>query len=329
MLRNGTTALSNGKPAPADLAEQGKATKNGVISRTGVAAAITMTMWASAFAGIRVGLAGGYSPAHIALLRYLTASAVLLIYALVVRMPFPKLRDVPALAVLGMIGIAVYNVALGYGEVNTSAATASFIVASAPVCMALLARVIFKERMRAWGWVGIAVSFGGVAVIALSSQGSLRFDPVALVVLAAAVAQSIYSLGQKPFLARYSALQCTAYAIWGGTLFLLPFGGGLLHDMQAAPFSATAAIVYLGIVPGALGYVMWSSVLARVPAARAGSFLYMVPPLALLIAWIWLGEVPPLLSIVGGLLVLAGVILVNTLGKERRQATPAQPSASS
>src|SRR5579859_8049947 len=111
MLRNGTTALSNGKPTPADLVKQEGATKNGILSRTGVTAAITMTMWASAFAGIRVGLAGGYSPAHIALLRYLTASAVLLIYARAVRMPFPKWRDIPALAVLGMIGIAVYNVA--------------------------------------------------------------------------------------------------------------------------------------------------------------------------------------------------------------------------
>ena len=293
--------------------------------RTLVAAGITVVAWASAFAGIRVGLEG-YSPAHLALLRYLVASVVLLIYAVATRMPLPRGRDVPGLAALGLVGITVYNVALGYGEISVPAATASFMIASAPMWMALLARLFFGERLRGWGWVGIAVSFGGVTAIALGKQGSLQFDSLALVVLAAALAQSIYSLGQKPFLSRYSALQCTAYAIWAGTLFLLPFGGGLPGELQAAPLRMTAAIVYLGIVPGALGYVMWAYVLARVTAARAGSFLYMVPPFALLIAWVWLHEVPTFVSILGGLLVLAGVILVNTLGKKPRKLTPTRNS---
>jgi drug/metabolite transporter (DMT)-like permease len=291
----------------------------GTETRTMIAAGITVVTWASAFAGIRLGLQS-YSPAHVALLRYLTASVVLVIYALITRMPLPKLRDIPAFLALGGMGITIYNVALGYGQINVQAATAAFIVASAPVWMALLARLIFKEQLRIWGWIGISVSFGSVTIIALGKSGGLEFNSMALAILAAAFAQSVYSIGQKPLLARYSALQCTAYALWAGTLFLLPFSGGFIKEVQEAPFNITAAVIYLGIVPGALGYVMWSYALARVNAARAGSFLYMVPPFALIIAWLWLGEVPPLMSVVGGILVLIGVILVNTFGKVRKPA---------
>jgi drug/metabolite transporter (DMT)-like permease len=70
-------------------------------------------------------------------------------------------------------------------------------------------------------------------------------------------------------------------------------------------------VIYLGIFPGALGYVCWAYVLSRLPAARAGVFLYLVPAFALLIAWLWLGEQPAAQALLGGALVVAGVVVVN------------------
>ena len=286
----------------------------GMSLSTLIAALITVLSWSSAFVGIRAGLEA-YSPTHVALFRYIITSIVLAVYMALTGRRLPAWRDWPGIAVTGLFGITYYNLALNYGQVVVPSATASFLIASAPVWLALLASFIFRERLQIWGWIGIGISMAGVAVIALGNAGQLSFAPRALVVLSAAFATSIYSLGQKKYVAEYGALSCTAYAIWAGTLFLLPFGGGLFSETLAAPFSATAAVIYIGLVPGAIGYVTWSYVLGQVPAARAGSFLYLVPALALLVAWLWLGEVPSGVSVIGGILVLAGVIVVNRLGK--------------
>lgn len=279
-----------------------------------LAALLAVVTWGSAFTGIRVGLTA-YTPAHLALLRFAIASLALAAYAAATRMPLPAGRALPGLALIGAVGIAFYNLALNYGQMTIPAGTASLLIASTPVWLALLAGLLLGERLSAWGWLGIVLSFCGVAAITLGTRSALGIDARALIVLAAALASGLYSLGQKPYLARYTPLQCTAYAIWSGTLLLLPFGGGLPAALRAAPVGPTMAVVYLGLMPAAAGYLAWAYLLARLPAGVAGSLLYLVPAVAMLVAWLWLGEVPAPLSLLGGGLVLVGVIVVNRWGK--------------
>ena len=279
-----------------------------------MAITFTLIFWASSFAGIRVGLKA-YSPENLVLFRFLTASLVLLVYAVITRMPLPKRKDLPALFFMGFIGITVYHLALTFGELKVTAGSASLLIASSPIFTAVLAMSILKEKINTRGWIGILISFFGVSVIVRGEGEGIRFEPAAFLILLAAISTSFYFVLQKPYLKKYSPLKFATYTIWTGTFFQLFFSRGLFQNIKNAPVEATLSIIYLGIFPAALAYVTWAYVLSRIPASLAASYLYLSPVLAILIAWVWLGEIPFFLSLVGGSIALAGVIIVNVWGR--------------
>ncbi|MGD0090693.1 MAG: DMT family transporter [Planctomycetota bacterium] len=289
--------------------------------RTLLALIITLTFWGSAFPVIRQAL-HGYPGGELALLRFAIASLCLAAYSLAKGLRPPRWRDLPLLFLCGLLGISVYHVALNCGEETVAAGAACFIINACPVFTAILARVFLGERLRIWGWAGIALSFMGVVLIGLGEGGGVRLEPGAALILLSALSSSVYIILQKPLLQRYSAFQLTAYTIWAGTVLLLVFAPGLAGRIVSAPASATWSVIYLGVFPAALAYFTWTYLLARLPATRAASLLYIVPVITVFLAWAWLGERPTPLTASGGIVVLCGVILVNTLG---RTACPAEP----
>ena len=271
---------------------------------------LAIVFWASAFAGIRSALQN-YSPWHLALLRFLLASGVLVVYSIVKKVKFPKLRDTPKIMLLGFLGITVYHIALNYGEISVTAGAASLLIATAPALTALFAIIFLKEKMNKWGWIGIATSFFGVFLVTLGESNGLQFDFGAILILIAAISTSAYFVLQKPLLEKYDALSMTTYVVCAGTFFMLVFLPGLSQAILSAPLYSTLSVAYLGIFPGALAYVAWTQALSKAPTSLVSSFLYLSPVLAIFIAWVLLNEIPSLVSLVGGGFTILGVIIVN------------------
>lgn len=290
-------------------------------SKTKLAIAIAIFLWSSAFVGIRAGLQD-YSPEGLALLRYLIAS--LCMGVVYFRLPERKrmpLKDAVKILAIGAIGIGVYNVTLNYGELNISSGMASFITSQSPIITTIVALLFLGEELTFHRILGLIISLAGVSLIAVGESDGFTWNTSLGYILFATLAGGCYSVLQKPFFKKYHAIQATAFAIWGGTLFLMLYYPHLNHDIHVASFKATLTVIYLGIFPAAVGYVAWGYVLTEIPASRAVSFLYFSPFVATLLGWAYLKEVPVWVSIAGGILAVLGVWVVNQSYPKRVLAT--------
>lgn len=290
-----------------------------------LAIAVTLITWSSAFVAIRHAVRG-FPPGSLALVRFSIASLALALYVFTFRRSAPRpleKRDLPGFALIGVVGFLVYHVALNAGERTVSAGAASLLINTGPIWTALIATAFLGERLGPRGWIGTSVAFIGAVLVSVGSAGGVRFDGDVALVLIASVAQAVYFVLQKPYLSRYGALDATCYAVWFGTLVLLPFAPEAIRALSTASRAETASAVYLGVAPGAIGYITWTYTLSQMPASGAASLLYLVPLLVFVIAWPVLGEAPGWLSIVGGAPILIGVALVNS-GRSAQASSPRQ-----
>ncbi|MFJ8938173.1 DMT family transporter [Streptomyces sp. NPDC102365] len=271
------------------------------------AAGATVLLWASAFVSIR-SAGEAYSPGALALGRLLAGALVLGAICLVRREGLPARAAWPGIVVSGLLWFGLYMVVLNWGEQKVDAGTAALVVNIGPLIMALLAGRLLKEGLPPRLLAGMAVSFAGAAVVGLSMSGEGSASVLGvLLCLLAAVAYAGGVVAQKPALRHGSALQVTTYGCVIGAVACLPFAGQLVADARDAPLSATLNMLYLGVFPTALAFTTWAFALARTTAGRMGATTYAVPALVVLMSWVALDEVPGWITLVGGLVCLAGV----------------------
>jgi drug/metabolite transporter (DMT)-like permease len=217
----------------------------------------------------------------------------------------PPRRDLPRIALVGLLWLGAYNILLNAAEQRVDAGTAAMLVNVGPVFIAILAGVLLREGFPRNLFTGCAIAFGGVVLIGIAtSRHGLDSTTGALLCIAAAAAYAFAVVIQKPLLERSSGLVITFLACAVATVACAPFAPDLAHSDNAG---ALAWTVYLGLFPTAIGFTTWAYALKRTSAGQMGAFTYLVPPIAVLLGWLLLSESPPALALAGGLLCLVGV----------------------
>jgi drug/metabolite transporter (DMT)-like permease len=277
---------------------------------TTAAIIVTILAWASAFPAIRAGLQA-FSPIELGAARFAIAAVPAAIFLAVTRPDWPTLSDFLRLAAGSLLFVAFYTALLNMGEKTVSAGAASFIINTNPIITAGLAMILLGERFNARAWTGTALSFAGIGLIALGEGRGLRLDTGALLILGAALCTSVATVVQKPLFARHKPLTVSAWNMVLGALFLTPWLPQAAAEFSVASAAGIRSVIYLGLVPSLVAYGTWAVALSRLPASRASNFMYCVPPVATLLGYLWLGEVPTLLGAVGGAMALIGVAVVN------------------
>lgn len=286
-----------------------------------VAVAVTLVLWSSAFVAIRH-LAHSFSPGSLSLGRLVVGSLALGVVLATRGWTTPARRDWLGLVVIGVLWFGLYNVALNAGERRVDAGTAAMLIQLSPVLVAVLAAVFLKEKATPMLGVGLLVAFAGVVLIATSTSDGGSRDPVGvLLCLVAAAAYAVSLIFQKPLVSRLSAIEVTWVACTVGLVACLPFAGSLLRETSAASAGDIGWVVYLGVFPTAIAFSTYAFALSSMTAGNLSVTTYLVPPITVLLSWVFLSEAPPAMAYVGGVLCLVGVGLARRRPKARAPAT--------
>ncbi len=277
----------------------------------------TIIFWALAFPFIKIGLTE-LSSVNLTIMRLFIVCIVFLLLRLLKPKKFSKLykKDIIPIFLLGFLGIIVYHLGLNYGEIYISASAASLIIATIPIFIIILAAIVLKEKITKKIALGIALSLLGVIIISLAgtpdSSIEITYLSGALAVLIAAIMGAGYTIAGKKLLKRYSALSLTVYAFLLGSLGLLPFiTTSLFEEVATMSITGWSTILYLGIFPTVIGYVLWYVALEIKTASEISVYLYFIPVISTIISYFFFDEQITWLFIVGGGLVILGLYIAN------------------
>jgi len=287
---------------------------------------ISVICWAFAFPLIHliVFVEQDLSPINLTILRLFVACIAFLILVFAKRKTVSPLqkKDVPAIFVLGFGGIVLYHLGLNYGEQFVSPSIASLIIATIPVFTVIFALVFLRERLTIKKTCGIALSFLGVAIIALLGSPNTVLHITYLGglfgVLVAAIVGALYTIGGKKLLPRYSGFSLTAYAVLLGSIGLLPFvNTSLIIQIQTLSLTSSIAVLFLGLLSTVIAYSLWYIVLEEKTASDLSVYVYSIPVLSTVISYFLLGHLITIFFVIGGILIIIGLRLVNVKKRKR------------
>ena len=278
---------------------------------------LTVLIWGTNFSAVKFGLSE-LSPLAFNAVRFVCGGVALGLAARAAgqRWRFER-RHLPFLVGLGLLGFSLYQLLFIYGAAATTAANAALILATVPAWVALGGSLAGLERVGAVGWLGVGLSFAGIAMIVLGADrgadflfggASVRGDALVLI---GTLCWSAFTMLGRLAMRHYRPLSVTSFSAAVGAVPLILLG---LPELAAASrgtvsAAAWAAAVFSGVFAIGLGTLCWNVGVSRLGSARTSLYSNLTPLVALGTAWLALGETLTAQQGLGALAAVAGVVL--------------------
>jgi drug/metabolite transporter (DMT)-like permease len=274
-------------------------------------------IWGLNFVVVKVSLAH-IPPFAFMTLRFVIASAFFVLVLARMRrgIGIPRAAFRPVL-VVGLVSTALYQPLFINGIALTQASSSALILAGTPAFIALLNTLLGRERLALRGWLGIALSFTGLAIV-VQSGGALAFGSNEMLgnalILLCAVLWSLYSVLSAPLLRRYPAISVTAASTLLGTIPLLFIGAPavLALDWSRVDPASLAGLLFSGLFAIVVAYIIWNIGIKRIGGARTAIYNNLTPVVATVSAAVLLGEEITWLKIAGAVVIFCGLYLART-----------------
>ena len=229
-----------------------------------------------------------------------------------------KLNHLLSYIFAGFVGIFLYNLFLNHGQKIVSAGAGSFIVNCNPLFTALIGFFILKQKVSYIHWLGIITCMIGVGLISFDQEGGLNIGSGSTLILFAAILTAIYFHIIKPLVLIYGALTSTAYTIIFGTIPMLFWFPETYDFISRSSNEIKLTYLWLALFPTALGYLTWTYSVGYYGANKASLFLYLIPPISIILNYLWYQKNPSLFTIIGGLIILSSVFITLFLQQNKK-----------
>jgi drug/metabolite transporter (DMT)-like permease len=276
---------------------------------------LAVIFWGTSFVATKTVLYE-IKPVTVIILRLILASILLSAIAFYTRRTFSfNLRNHGWIFILALI--AVFHLWIQVtGLQYTTAANTGWIIGTAPVFMAVLGLIIYKERIGLLQFAGIIIAIFGLLLL-IGKGNVLNIGLIEnkgdLLVLGSAFTWGVYSMVNKKISLSYSPLMTILYLFLMMAIIIIPFNlnSETIRSVIKLSLIGWVSIFFLGLFCSGVAYVIWAQALRDMESAKVGAFLYFEPLVTVIAAWFFLNEVITIMMIVSGLLITVGVVFVN------------------
>ncbi|CAN7496980.1 DMT family transporter [Rossellomorea sp. LjRoot5] len=279
-------------------------------------ATMSISFWGISFVSTKAVL-GTLDPYTLLVLRFGIGALFLLMLLLLkgYKLTIP-LKYIPHLIILGVLGVFIHQVIQATALLNIDASTAGWMISFSPVSTVILSMMFLHEKMTLPKALGMIIAITGVLMVTTAGSGqSIGFAANIgyLLMILSTLNWAVYSVLLKKLRIELPSLVITYYMSLLGFSLTIPF---LIRNRGWEGISQLsnvewAHLMFLGVFVSGIAYWYWAKALEVLDASKVSMFLYLEPVTTLVAALLLLHEKIFLISILGGVIIIIGVVIVN------------------